>query len=156
MKFNKLGLAGALCAVGLLGNTSALAADNATVEVSATVVGTCKFTTKTGAVAFTLDPSVGGDVTGTITQPVFWCTKGVTYAIADDNGLNESGTTQRMKNTAGEFIPYSFTYTASGTGAGAKPGSAITMNIASSVMEADYLNASADSYTDTVTLTINP
>jgi len=131
-----------------------IAGDTATVNVSATVVGTCKFISG-GSITFTLDPSTGGDVSGTVTQPTFWCTKGASYTITDDDGLWESGTTHRMKHsTLTEYIPYSFTYTATGTGNG--PGNPLTMNIASTVLSADYINASAGSYSDTVTLTINP
>ena len=154
MKFNKLGLVGALCAASLLGNTSALAADTANVAVSATVVGTCKFTSG-GSAAFVLDPSIGGNVSGTVTQPVFWCTKGATYSITDNDGANKSGVIQRMKHSAlAEYIPYSFTYTAAGAGTG--PATPITMDIASSVVASDYLNASAGSYADTVILSITP
>ncbi len=128
------------------------AADTQTVTVSATVVGTCKFNSG-GSITFTLDPSVGGNVNGTVTQPQFWCTKNASYTITDDDGLNESGTTHRLTNGS-EYIPYSFSYTATGTGQGRT--SPITMNITSTILEADYINASAGLYTDTVTLTINP
>jgi len=147
----------ALIAVALVAMAgAAMAQDTATVAVSATVVGTCKFATG-GSIPFgNLDPSVGTDQTPAVTQPTFWCTKGASYTISDDDGLYESGANlNRMKHgTLAEYIPYSFTYTASGTGAG--PGSVLTMDIASSVKGTDYQNASAGSYTDTVTLTINP
>lgn len=134
--------------------TALWAGDNATVSVSATVVGTCKFTSG-GSVSFTLDPSTGGDVSGTIVQPKFWCTKGASYTISDDDGLYESGTTHRMKHTSlDEYIPYTFSYTATGTGSG--PSNPITLDISSKVVPADYLNAPAGSYSDTVTLTITP
>jgi len=132
----------------------ALAGDTATVNVSANVVGTCKFNSG-GTVTFSLDPSVGGNVNGTITQPQFWCTKNASYTITDDNGANESGTTHRMLHASlTEYIPYGFSYTTGGTGTG--PSTPITMDIASSVAAADYLNASAGNYSDTVTLTIAP
>ena len=146
----------ALIAVALVAMAgAAMAQDTATVAVSATVVGTCKFATG-GSIPFgNLDPSVGTDQTPAVTQPTFWCTKGAGYTITDDDGVNKSGTTHQMKHASlTEYIPYSFTYTASGTGAG--PGSVLTMDIASSVKGTDYQNASAGSYTDTVTLTINP
>lgn len=128
------------------------AAGTTTVSVSATVVGTCKFNTG-GSVSFTLDPSVGGNVSGTVTQPQFWCTKNATYTITDDYGLNENGTIRRMTNGT-DFIPYSFSYTSTGTGQGKN--SPITMDITAQVQEADYVDAPAGTYTDTVTLTINP
>lgn len=154
MKFNKLGLLGAACALTLLGNTPALA-DTAIVTVSATVVGTCKFNSG-GSVGFTLDPSVGGLVNGAITQPKFWCTKGTAYTLTDDNGKYESGTVHRMTDdaTGTEFIPYTFTYTTTGNGTG--PGLPITLDIVSQVAANDYLNKPAGTYADTVTLTITP
>jgi len=131
------------------------AADTATVGVTASVVGVCKYSTATGSVDFTLDPSVGGAVSGTLSQPAFWCTKGTSYSITDDNGLNESGTTHRLKHASlTEYIPYTFSYTASGTGAGKS--TPVTMNISASVAESDYIDASEGSYADTVVLTITP
>jgi spore coat protein U-like protein len=133
----------------------ALAADSATVGVSASVVGVCKYSTATGSVSFTLNPATGGPVSGTLSQPAFWCTKGASYTITDDNGLNESGTTHQMKHaTLTEYIPYTFTYTATGTGSGKS--TPITMNIAASVAESDYIDKSEGSYADTVTLSITP
>ena len=130
-----------------------MAANTSTVAVSATVLaGRCRFSSG-GTVAFTLDPSTGGNVTGTVTQPRFRCSRGAYYAISDDNGIHESGTTHRMKHTTlAEYIPYSFTYTTSGAGGF----TTITMDIASTVLEADYIDASAGRYRDTVTLTIVP
>jgi spore coat protein U-like protein len=156
MTLNKLSLIGAACALTLLCNTSALAApDTAIVTVSATVVGTCKFTSA-GSVAFTLDPSsTAVAAAGTIAQPTFWCTKGTSYTLTDNNGLYVSAGAQRMKHASiAEYIPYTFTYTTSGLGTG--PIAPFTMDIASQVAATDYLNASAGSYADTVTLTITP
>lgn len=148
-------IAANLITAGLLASGAGWAGDTQTVAVSATVVGNCKFNSG-GSVSFTLDPASTSNATGTVTQPTFFCTKGATYSIADDVGLNESGTIFRMTNGAAvaEFIPYSFTYTATGTGTGKN--APITLNIASTVNNADFVDASAGSYTDTVTLTINP
>lgn len=132
---------------------SAPAAGGTSVTVSATVTGTCEFAS-TGSVAFTLNPSTGGEVKGTVTQPLFWCTRDTGYTISDDNGMNRDGTTYRMKGPGDQYIPYSFTYTASGSGLG--KGTNITMDIASSVVEAAYINAAAGNYEDTVTLSITP
>lgn len=138
---------------------SAMAVDTATVTVSASVLGNCRFSTNTGTVSFgTLDPAAGGNVNGTVTQPVFWCTRGTSFTIGDDVGLHESGSTYRMQHATSttDFIPYTFTYTGSGTGAGAGAANRITMDIAAQVLGLDYINALAGSYSDTVTLTINP
>jgi spore coat protein U-like protein len=136
---------------------AAWAADSTTVAVSATVTPVCKFNSS-GAISFALDPSVGGNVPGAITQPTFWCTKSVSYTLGDDFGVNEAVANtapRRMKHALlGEYIPYSFTYTTTGTGNGAS--SPITMDIASQVLGTDYASASSGAYSDTVTLTIAP
>ena len=139
--------------LGLTG--MAMAGDTVQVNVTANVMGTCKFNTG-GTMAFgALDPSIGVDVNAVVTQPTFWCTRGAGYSIADDNGLYESGTTFRVKHALlAEYIPYTFTYTATGTGNG--PTSPISMNIAGTILGADYAGASAGNYADTVTLTITP
>lgn len=156
MKVSHLIAVGALCATTAVCNT-ALAADTATVAVSANVTGTCKFNSG-GSVSFTLDPSSSSDATGTVTQPAFWCTKGASYTITDDKGINEAvaGTApRRMKHaTLTEYIPYAFSYTASGSGTGKT--SPISLDISASVANADFVNASAGSYADTVTLSITP
>ncbi len=131
----------------------AMAAGTQTVAVTATVTGVCQFLTG-GAINFTLDPSVGGNVNGTVTQPTFWCTNGTTYTITDNGGLYNSAGTRRMLHGTADYIPYSFTYTASAAGAGRTV--TLTMDIASTVVGADYVNAAAGAYADTVTLTINP
>lgn len=143
----------ALCAG--IGSTPALAGDTASVAVSAAVSGSCKFNSG-GAVSFVLDPASTSDATGTVTQPAFWCTKGSAYSLSDDDGVNESGIgAQRMKHaTLAEYIPYTFAYTTSGTGTG--KGTPITLDIASTVVNSNFVNASAGAYADTVTLTITP
>ncbi len=144
--------AAVLTLVALMAGT-AMAAGNQSVAVTATVTGVCQFLTG-GTINFTLDPSVGGNVTGVITQPTFWCTNGTAYTITDDGGQHNSAGTRRMLHGTTDFIPYSFTYTASGTGTGRT--ATLTMDIASTVVAADYLNAAAGGYADTVGLTINP
>lgn len=134
----------------------AMAAGNQTVAVSATVTGVCQFLTG-GSIAFALDPATGGDVNGTVVQPTFWCTRGTAYTITDDSGTHELAAGQpRMVHatSATDFIPYSLTYTAGGTGTGRT--ATLTMDITSTVLSANYLNALGGNYSDTVTLTINP
>lgn len=146
---------GMAVAAVLVGATGAMAAGSATVAVSAEVVGTCKWVNTAGTMSFVLDPSVGGPVAGTVVQPTFWCTKGASYAITDDVGANESGTAFRMKHaTIAEYIPYTFTYTAAGTGSG--PGTTLNPGVGGLVAAVDYINATSGSYADTVTLSINP
>ena len=127
----------------------ALALGTATVDVSATVVPFCTFNTN-GALAFGfLDPSAPADVNGVATQPTFICSPGTGFTIVDDNGVNGA---HRMADGAGGFIPYSFTYTGTGVGNGL----AMSMDIAGTVLGADYATALPGIYTDVVTLTITP
>lgn len=130
-----------------------------TVTVTANVQGTCRFTSS-GSVSFVLDPATGGVVNGIVSNPTFWCTKGLDYTITDDSGMNETGPgARRMKHTDAaitEYIPYSFDYTTSASGTGNGANFPITMDIIASVAEANYMDATAGDYSDTVTLTVNP
>ncbi len=149
-------LVGLVMVIGLvLGLGSTAMADTTTVNVTANVVGTCRFLTS-GTMAFGgLDPSVGNNVNAAVTQPTFWCTRGASYTISDDNGMYETGTTHRVKHASiNEYIPYTFNYTAAGSGNG--PGNPLTMDISGTIIGADYIGASAGDYSDTVTLTIIP
>jgi spore coat protein U-like protein len=151
----KLTVLGMVLGLVLFSSGAVLAADTTTVAVSANVVGTCKFLTP-GTMAFgSLDPNSGADVNATA-SPTFWCTKGASYTIADDDGLHKSGTTHRMQHatTLTEFIPYTFTYASAGTGQGRT--TPITLTINGTVAYADYQNSASGDYADTVTLTITP
>ena len=136
----------------------AWALDTNTLTVSASVVGTCKFTVpKTSTLDFgALDPSVVGPVNGT-TSTTFWCTKGVTTdTITADLGANPSGSTRRMKDigVGTDLIPYSLTLAPlAGTNAG--PDVPRTLNINGTVAYDDFKSVSAGNYADTVILTIN-
>ena len=144
-----------ISAVLVLTANFAIAGDSATVDVSANVPGNCMFNSG-GTMDFgALDPAVGGNVNAVVAQPQFWCTKNAAYSLADDDGLNESGTTHQLIDAvSGDLIPYTFAYTASGSGAGKN--SPITMDIAGTSAGADYVDKSEGNYSDTVTLTITP
>ncbi len=145
----------ALSAMLLVAGVSGIAhaSDTATVSVSATVVGTCKFNS-----GGTLDfgSLTSGDVTVNASpQPEFWCTKNTTYTITDDDGLNEVvAGTPRLSDGSGNYINYSISYTSTGTGNGV--GSPRTLDLSGTVLESDYTAVPAGSYSDTITLTINP
>jgi spore coat protein U-like protein len=138
----------------------ALAGDTATVDVTASVVGTCKFGvggglggTNIATLAFgSLDPSSTADANATVNYQ-YWCTKGSVAATSADNGLNYSGS-RRMTNGV-DFIPYSFNLT-NHTQTGAGKGNPLTATISGTILNADYINVSAGSYLDTVALTITP
>ena len=141
-------------ALALLAAGGAAWAATTTVGVSANVVGTCQFN-NAGVVAFgALDQVAAPLVNGVVTQPAFWCTKNAAYSITDDSGVNEATPGARRLANGTDYIPYTFTYTASGSGAGKT--SSITMNIVATIPAGSYVDVSAGSYTDSVTLTIIP
>lgn len=135
---------------------AAMALDN-TLTVTASVLGTCQFSTATSTLDFgVLDPSSGADVPGTATTQ-FWCTKGViTDAFTAGNGANYASATRQMKNTAGtELIPYTLTLIKDSV-ANAGPGTLRTLTIDGGVQGADYIAKSAGSYSDTVAISVLP
>ncbi|MFA5806743.1 MAG: spore coat protein U domain-containing protein [bacterium] len=136
---------------------AAWASDTNTLTVQASVLGTCKFSTATSTLDFgALDPSNPVAVNGS-TSTQFWCTKGVTTDLITANvGLNPAGAIRQMRDSVStDLIPYSLTLTPV-AGANAGPASPRTLNIAGSVLAADYTSKAAGSYSDTVTLSITP
>ncbi len=135
--------------------STAFAADTATLNVQANVVGNCKFNTASATMNFgSLDPANTTDASGAASLQ-FWCTKNAAYTISDDGGANKSGAQRRMKDAGTNYINYSIgAYTAAGAGNG--KGAPISLNLSGSVLNADYVNAAAGAYTDVVTFTINP
>ena len=135
------------------------AADTNTLTVTATVVGTCKFEVpKTSTLNFgNLDPSVATDVT-VFTTTQFWCTKGVvTGPFTSDAGLNPAGGKNQMRDAAsGDVIPYTIDSLVPDALTNAGPGTKRTLTITGTVLAADYTTKSAGTYSDTVTLSINP
>lgn len=152
MKKNLIMAAAAVIVIAMAGVAFA-ATTTATVNASATVAAVCDFPTN-GTVAFgALDQIVGGAVSATVTNPTFWCTKSYAYTITDDNGLNETGTTYRLKAVGtADYIPYTFSYTSTGSGLGKT--TSLSPAISASIAAGAYDNVPADSYADTVTLTI--
>jgi len=135
---------------------AAWASDTNTLTVTASVTGTCKFSSTTSSLDFgALDPSNAVIVNGSASTQ-FWCTKGVTTDVMTaGNGGHHNGTSRQMAGPGGDLIPYSLTLSPV-AGANAGPASPRTLNIAGSVQAADYTSKAAGSYSDTVTLSITP
>lgn len=130
---------------------SAMAANTATVGVSANVVGSC--TIGGGNIPFgNLNAAGAGTMNAVVTQPQVNCSNGLAYTVTDDDGQNEVVANANRMASGANFIQYSFTYTAAGTGTGALA----NMDIAASIAEADYLGKPVGNYSDTVTLTVTP
>jgi hypothetical protein len=129
--------------------TPVLSAGTATVNVTATVLGSCSFDTTTYSMAFgAIDPLTDtGDRTATITL-AFTCSNGTPFSLGD-----VSGAQTLAGAVAGGSLAYSVNnYLLTGTGTGVTQNLAITARIA----ETDYTLAAADNYTDTLTIDINP
>ena len=133
-----------------------------TVAVSATVSGNCKFNTA-GPTTLTvatgggvIDPSAAGPATGSV-GVAFRCTSGTTSAITNDDGLNSTGPGAPRVKLGASFMPYTLSLTnAAQVGSGFGAGQDKTVTVNASIIAADYQNASAGAYSDTVTLTIAP
>jgi spore coat protein U-like protein len=136
---------------------AAMAADTNTVTVTASVTGTCKFSSPTSTLGFgALDPSSSADATAT-TSVSFWCTKGTTATLTDDDGLHKlvaDGNRMQHQADSNEYIPYSFSYTPSSlTGSG--PNVPTTLTITGTITNAEYVDALAGSYSDTVVVSFD-
>lgn len=133
----------------------AMAGDTATLTVSASVTGTCKFNAGATLDFGSLDPSSTADATAQV-KPTYWCTKGTTATgVTAGQGLNYSSSNRMAGGTPADFIPYSLSLTG-GTQTGAGKGTPLTLTIDGTITNANYINASAGSYTDSVVLTITP
>ena len=157
LKLTALALAAALgVAPAFAGSTTH------TLSVSATVTGNCKFnsagpTTLTIATgAGVIDPSAAGPATGTV-GITFRCTTGTTSAIAADDGLHSTGPGARRVNNGVNFMAYAMVLTnAAQVGSGFGAGQDKTVTVDASIVAANYQNAVAAAYSDTVILTITP
>lgn len=147
MKSIKLALL-AIVLVGLFGVGNVFAAATATIDVSATVLGTCSFDTTSYTMAFgDIDPASSGDVTQTV-DLIFTCSNGTTYTLDDISG---------PQSMTGTVPPGSLAYSIDGYNLSELgTGSSQTLTITGRIADTDYQVAAADVYTDTLTIDINP
>jgi len=133
-----------------------------TVNVSATVTGTCVVNSGDSTLVFgTINPSAPGPISATPTSGTFRCTNGTAYTVSSNGGQNASGGNYFMKKsgasdctTASQCIKYTFSSVTSGSGLGMANN--ISFNVSASTTATDYQNAEAGSYADVVTLTVAP
>lgn len=151
-------LAMALVASGLSLNVAA--ADTATLTVQANVSGICKFQTNTATLTLAnsggnIDPSLATSATGSTTLG-YKCTKGQAPTFANNNGANYTGTSLAVKHaTLADVMAYTLTLTDTGPGNGFGP-AAQTLTMAGTITQANFQNAAAGAYSDTVTITLSP
>lgn len=134
-----------LSLVGILTAGNALAADTATVDVSATVLGTCNFATANPTMVFgDIDPTSGLTYSATANL-IFTCTNGSAYTLSD----------VAAPSIAFDQAGLSYSVAAYALG-GAGTGIAQTVPLIGSITPAQYASATAGSYTDTLTVNILP
>lgn len=151
MKSKILLVAGA-CALAMTG--FAQAADN-TMTVTASVKGACGFSSSTSLLDFgQLDPTSTADAVKNVSIG-YWCTKGQVASTSVTASANGTALNPRMKGTGGTFIPFSLAI-AGGNGTGLGKNNPLSMTVTGTILNADYVDAAVDSYTDTVTLTLTP
>jgi len=133
--------------------SSALSATQ-NVKVSARVVGNCVFESVTDVNFGDLDPNSTTDAKAIPGELKFWCTKNASYTLEDPDAAIGSYAGQ-LSGSGTEKIPYTLTYD-NVTGPGKGKSIPITSTISATIVNADYIDVAADTYTDTVTFTITP
>ncbi len=155
---------GALAAFALLAAVPApgLAASSHSIAITATVLsgGNCKFNTNNSTLAFgNIDPSSNVNATASITL-AFRCTGPagaiITWGVASDDGQNELGAgAPRMRHATDtlEFLPYTLSFATSGS---TPRNTDVNFPVNGTIVPADFQNARAGSYSDSVILSISP
>lgn len=134
----------------------AIAGDTGVLAVSATVSGTCKFSSIAPMAFGTIDPSAPGPLAQTANL-LYKCTKNLAATSFSFDGDATSPASVNITNGT-DNIPVALTWTtpvAAGTGFGAGS-SDITMTVTGTMVAADYGNASAGLYTRNVNVVVAP
>lgn len=141
-----------VASVAVLGMSSAMADNNQhTLNVSANVKDTCKFTGpgSTNINFGELDPSNAVEKVQTASV-AFRCTKGASYTIT------KNAETHKLKDGANE-IPYSIVLANNtGTGTGFAAGNALNLGVTATIAANAYQDSPKGNYADSVTLTVTP
>lgn len=153
-------LTAGLLAAGLMTSVAATAADSYTLGVSATVLGRCIFTQAAGATltmtnaAGGIDPSSATSATGSA-NITYKCTKGQAPAFTANNGLNFLGN-RRVFDGASDYMVYSLNLASGGSGSGFGATENKTLVVSGTIVQADFQNAAAGVYNDTVVINVTP
>jgi len=126
--------------------TTSFAADSATLNMTATVQGTCSFAAASTLLDFgTIDPTAGTDATAS-TSIDYTCTNGVVYTLT----LPAAGSITDGTDTIGVNIAY-----ADG-GGGSGSGVPATIVIDGTIPAANFATVGAGVYNGFVTLDVSP
>ena len=147
----------ALAAIVASCSFSAFAEDQADVQVTASVIGTCRIINTNDINFGALDPSQASNqqAQGSVE---FACTKDVNYTLTGNNGQNFNTTTgkRRMIGSGGAlYLPYDLAQ-ATFTGTGAGFSNPMTVSLDASLYGSDYRDSPALSYSDVLSFTLLP
>lgn len=146
-----------LIAGAFAASTSAIAGNSQSMAVSASITGTCKLQSSVPMAFGAIDPS--STVAATAPASVTYkCTNGTAPTSLVAVGANDSAGQKRLLTGAATFMNYSIAFTAPTTaGNGFGTGSTATsVSVTGTVAVADFANAAAGAYADTLTFTIAP
>jgi spore coat protein U-like protein len=144
-----------LIALSLLTLGSLSHAADKNVIINANVVGTCAFVDANDVTINMGDLKAGSGDQSKTGSTQFWCSNGVSYTLATNDGLNAVGDVKHMKSGV-NVLPYTLTLDHE-TGTGSGPNTPIDLTLTAEVKGSDLDSATiAAGYTDTVILTVNP
>lgn len=168
-------LSAATATIILLASTSIVwaATITPTVGVTGTVSAICKAGT-TGSLTFTIDPSLAGPISATVTDATVFCSNGTPFsvtAVSTNKGGSaiscvSPGITGTLKDASNNLMDYTFmcsVYTSGGvpsgtnggTGQGHGSGKDVRLGLGGTIAATSYQNAPVSTtYGDTITLTI--
>ncbi|TFZ08508.1 spore coat protein U domain-containing protein [Ramlibacter humi] len=160
MKLSTTARIAAICLAALAG---AAHADTQSITVSATVSGVCKLTAFPNMTFTALDPTSAADGSGSTTIQ-YKCTKGTapsSFTVGGSSTGTYSGTgANALAGTGGNLdtIPYTITWTApTAAGSGFGTGSTATsVSLTGAILNANYVNVKADTYSKQVAIVIAP
>lgn len=160
MKTNRIVLKA--IAAALLTASGVASADTQSLAVSATVPAICKFSTASRTLSFDIAANpFAATVSGVLDAAIqYKCSNGTAAtSVTRNDGANSiaAGTPRMRRAATADYIPYTLTFsgdTQTGTGFGS--GQEKTLTVTSSIAAADFANATAGTYTDSVTLTLSP
>ncbi|BCL74847.1 hypothetical protein JHS3_05830 [Jeongeupia sp. HS-3] len=130
-------------------------ADTRGMPVTASVVGSCKFS-NADDVVLDFGSLVPGQGQRQVSQPVaFTCSSGTNYTVTMDLGRNPNGSQRRMRGDNDAYIPYALSADPMG-GTGQGELTPITLTLTASVDATAYVDSPIGSYNDNVVLTVSP
>jgi spore coat protein U-like protein len=148
-----------VCAAGFAATTAF--ADQGTLTVKATITASCKIA-NIPEMAFDLDPT--STLAGTAQSGVTYrCTNGISAPTVTVGGVAvgtttfNSGAANALTGPGGAKIPFSISWTnptAAAKGLNAATAELVTLN--GSILNADYVNAVAGSYSGSVQVSVQP